>query len=52
LGGDEDETYLSRTELLSRWIVLSWNQRVNIILGFAAALTYPHEECERVNIEM
>jgi hypothetical protein len=28
-------------------VVLSWNQRVNIILGVAAALTYLHEECER-----
>ncbi|CAL5209418.1 unnamed protein product [Lathyrus oleraceus] len=27
--------------------VLSWKQRVNIILGVAAALTYLHEECER-----
>jgi len=28
-------------------IVLSWKQRVNIILGVASALTYLHEECER-----
>ncbi|KAJ7969840.1 putative Kinase [Quillaja saponaria] len=27
--------------------VLSWKQRVNIILGVASALTYLHEECER-----
>ncbi|VVB08327.1 unnamed protein product [Arabis nemorensis] len=29
------------------FIVLSWKQRVNIILGVASALTYLHEECER-----
>ncbi|XP_054789864.1 L-type lectin-domain containing receptor kinase S.6 [Prosopis cineraria] len=28
-------------------LVLSWKQRVNIILGVASALTYLHEECER-----
>ncbi|XP_061342034.1 L-type lectin-domain containing receptor kinase S.6 [Gastrolobium bilobum] len=28
-------------------IVLSWKQRVNIVLGVASALTYLHEECER-----
>ncbi|XP_057426957.1 L-type lectin-domain containing receptor kinase S.6 [Lotus japonicus] len=28
-------------------IVLSWEQRVNIVLGVASALTYLHEECER-----
>ncbi|CAN8275406.1 unnamed protein product [Cochlearia groenlandica] len=28
-------------------VVLSWKQRVNIILGVASALTYLHEECER-----
>ncbi|KAH1036459.1 hypothetical protein GYH30_056083 [Glycine max] len=28
-------------------IVLSWQQRVNIVLGVASALTYLHEECER-----
>lgn len=27
--------------------VLSWDKRVNIILGVASALTYLHEECER-----
>ncbi|CAA7018404.1 unnamed protein product [Microthlaspi erraticum] len=27
--------------------ILSWKQRVNIILGVASALTYLHEECER-----
>ncbi|XP_010482025.1 PREDICTED: L-type lectin-domain containing receptor kinase S.6-like [Camelina sativa] len=27
--------------------VLSWKQRVNIILGVASALIYLHEECER-----
>ncbi|KAJ1388583.1 Serine-threonine/tyrosine-protein kinase, catalytic domain [Sesbania bispinosa] len=27
--------------------VLSWKQRVNIVLGVASALTYLHEECER-----
>ncbi|XP_004496496.1 L-type lectin-domain containing receptor kinase S.6 [Cicer arietinum] len=32
---------------LTSSIVLSWKQRVNIILGVAAALTYLHEECER-----
>ncbi|AES62400.1 lectin receptor kinase [Medicago truncatula] len=32
---------------LSSSFVLSWKQRVNIILGVAAALTYLHEECER-----
>ncbi|KAL1218022.1 L-type lectin-domain containing receptor kinase S.6 [Cardamine amara subsp. amara] len=29
------------------FLVLSWKQRVNIILGVASALTYLHEECER-----
>ncbi|KAF8108175.1 hypothetical protein N665_0114s0065 [Sinapis alba] len=29
------------------FVVLSWKQRVNIILGVASALTYLHEECER-----
>ncbi|KAJ4901032.1 L-type lectin-domain containing receptor kinase S.6 [Raphanus sativus] len=29
------------------FIVLSWKQRVNIILGVASALNYLHEECER-----
>ncbi|KAK7391285.1 hypothetical protein VNO78_19699 [Psophocarpus tetragonolobus] len=28
-------------------IVLSWHQRLNIVLGVASALTYLHEECER-----
>lgn len=28
-------------------IVLSWKQRLNIVLGVASALTYLHEECER-----
>ncbi|KAK7279860.1 hypothetical protein RJT34_24919 [Clitoria ternatea] len=28
-------------------VVLSWKQRVNVILGVASALTYLHEECER-----
>ncbi|XP_028184943.1 L-type lectin-domain containing receptor kinase S.6 [Glycine soja] len=28
-------------------IVLSWQQRLNIVLGVASALTYLHEECER-----
>ncbi|XP_010519402.1 PREDICTED: L-type lectin-domain containing receptor kinase S.6 [Tarenaya hassleriana] len=28
-------------------LILSWRQRVNIILGVASALTYLHEECER-----
>nr|KYP74819.1 Lectin-domain containing receptor kinase A4.2 [Cajanus cajan] len=28
-------------------IVLSWRQRLNIVLGVASALTYLHEECER-----
>ncbi|MED6144928.1 hypothetical protein PIB30_020050 [Stylosanthes scabra] len=28
-------------------IVLTWKQRVNIVLGVASALTYLHEECER-----
>ncbi|XP_065882217.1 L-type lectin-domain containing receptor kinase S.6 [Euphorbia lathyris] len=28
-------------------IFLSWKQRVNIVLGVAAALSYLHEECER-----
>lgn len=29
------------------FLVLSWKQRVNIILGVASAITYLHEECER-----
>lgn len=28
-------------------IVLSWKQRLNIVLGVASALAYLHEECER-----
>ncbi|KAK9929892.1 hypothetical protein M0R45_026964 [Rubus argutus] len=28
-------------------VVLSWKQRLNIILGVASALAYLHEECER-----
>ncbi|KAJ0230523.1 Legume lectin domain-containing protein [Hirschfeldia incana] len=32
---------------LEEFVVLSWKQRVNIILGVASALTYLHEECER-----
>ncbi|KAI4348062.1 hypothetical protein L6164_008823 [Bauhinia variegata] len=28
-------------------VVLTWKQRVNIIMGVASALTYLHEECER-----
>ncbi|TKY51380.1 L-type lectin-domain containing receptor kinase S.6 [Spatholobus suberectus] len=28
-------------------VVLSWRQRVSIVLGVASALTYLHEECER-----
>ncbi|KAF7819827.1 L-type lectin-domain containing receptor kinase S.6 [Senna tora] len=28
-------------------LILSWKQRVNIVLGVASALTYLHEECER-----
>ncbi|XP_050378756.1 L-type lectin-domain containing receptor kinase S.6 [Argentina anserina] len=28
-------------------VVLSWRQRLNIVLGVASALAYLHEECER-----
>lgn len=28
-------------------VVLSWKQRLNIVLGVASALAYLHEECER-----
>lgn len=28
-------------------VILSWKQRMNIVLGIASALTYLHEECER-----
>ncbi|PRQ20657.1 putative protein kinase RLK-Pelle-L-LEC family [Rosa chinensis] len=28
-------------------VVLSWKQRLNIVLGVASALVYLHEECER-----
>ena len=31
----------------SSMIILSWQQRLNIVLGVASALTYLHEECER-----
>ncbi|KAG6585973.1 L-type lectin-domain containing receptor kinase S.6, partial [Cucurbita argyrosperma subsp. sororia] len=31
--------------------VLSWKQRLNIVLGVASSLTYLHEECERQIIQ-
>lgn len=37
----------SSSDPSEEFIVLSWKQRVNIILGVASALVYLHEECER-----